>query len=88
MLAGGRKGHKGGGGRPPDEIRRALREDFFKNLKNLQKWAKSDDPAIAMKAMEMQAKYGVGTTFTETDDQGRALHSVKVTHQVVDAGGG
>lgn len=69
-LRRGNPGNKGGPGRPPDEIRQRLREDFYKNLAKIQKWAKSDDPALAMKAMEMQAKYGLGTPAAAVDKDG------------------
>ena len=74
-----------GPGRPPDVIRAALRVAFWKHRAQLEKFAKSSDAAVAMKAMELMAKYGMGTTFTPTDDKGKTLNSVNVTHQIVDA---
>lgn len=77
---------KPGPGRTPDKIRAALRLSFDKRRKALDKFAASDDPAVAMKALEMMAKYGIGTTFTPTDEEGKTLRNISVTHQVVDAG--
>ena len=75
----------GAGGRPPDVIRAALRDAFWKHRKQLEEFAQSDDPSTAIKAMELMAKYGMGTTFTPTDDKGKTLNSINVTHQIVDA---
>jgi hypothetical protein len=75
LLAGGKKGHRGGGGRPPDEIRKALRGALWKHRARLEKFAMSDDPAVAMKAIDLLAKYGLGTTFTPTDTKGETLNS-------------
>jgi hypothetical protein len=61
---------KPGPGRPPDVIRAALREAFWKNRKRLMEFAASKDPAIAMKAMEMIAKYGLGTPTAAVDAAG------------------
>jgi hypothetical protein len=86
LLAGGKKGHRGGGGRPPDEIRQALRGALWKHRAQLEKFAQSDDPAVAMKAIDLLAKYGIGTTITPTDDKGKTYQAINVTKRVVDAG--
>lgn len=70
MLAGGKRGNKGGPGRPPDVIRAKLRKQFYRNLAKLQSFAEDTDPAVAMKALEMQAKYGLGTPTAAVDGQG------------------
>ena len=63
---------KPGPGRPPSAIREALRASFSERLGILAKLADDEDlaPAERMKALEMMAKYGMGTTTTVTDTEG------------------
>jgi hypothetical protein len=68
LRRGGSNG--GAGGRPPDEIRKALRGAFWKHRARLEEFALSDDPTVAMKALDMLAKYGVGTPTAAVDAQG------------------
>lgn len=64
-----------GGGRTPDKIRETLRLAFDQRIKVLQSFAddKNLDPQVRMKAIDQLAKYGLGTTFTQTGDDGKAV---------------
>jgi hypothetical protein len=70
LLPGGKKGNRGGTGRPPDKIREALRGALWKHRARLEEFAQSDDPSVAMKAMDMLAKYGLGTPTAAVDSEG------------------
>lgn len=70
LLPGGKKGNRGGSGRPPDKIRAALRKAFDERIPLLMALAESDDDAVAMKAMDMLAKYGLGTPTAAVDSEG------------------
>lgn len=63
LLAGGVPGNRGGTGRPPSVIRERLRGSFDERVKILEQIA--DDPkataADRIKAVDMLAKYGLGT---------------------------
>ncbi len=59
-----------GAGRPPDKVRAALRKAFDERIPILEEFAKSSDPAIALKAMDMLAKYGLGTPTAAVDSEG------------------
>jgi hypothetical protein len=55
--------NKGGTGRPPSEIRAMLRGSFSERVKILEQIADSADASAAdrIKAVDMLAKYGLGT---------------------------
>lgn len=67
--------NKGGPGRPPDEVRQACRRAFDERIPLLQSIADDteNDPMVRMKAIETLGKYGLGTTFTPTDTDGKTL---------------
>lgn len=56
--------HVPGPGRPPSEIRKRLRGSFDERVRILEELADKDDisPADRMKAIDLMAKYGLGTT--------------------------
>jgi hypothetical protein len=65
--------NKGGTGRPPSVIREKLRGSFDKRVKVLEQIADGKlaaSVADRLKAIDLLAKYGLGTTVTETDTEG------------------
>jgi hypothetical protein len=72
LNAGGTPGNRGGTGRPPSIIRERLRGSFEQRVKILESIADDDEapPSDRMKAIDILAKYGLGTTSTETDTEG------------------
>lgn len=60
-------------GRPPSEIRAILRQSFYDRIPMLQRIADDEElsPADRMKAADMLAKYGLGSTVTATDTEGK-----------------
>lgn len=71
VLRVGNPGNKGGG-RPRDEVRQVMLDGLEKALPRLLKLSESTEPAIALKATEMLAKYGLGTSNeldTKVDDK-------------------
>lgn len=73
LNSGGKPGNKGGPGRPPSALRAKLREAAWRRIDVLRQIA--DDPKATqndrMKAVDLMLKYGVGTTVTETDTEGK-----------------
>ena len=75
-------------GRPPSAIRASMREALDERLKLLASFA--DDPNLAplerMRALDMLAKYGIGTTQTATDTEGDNAPPgvVKVVYEMID----
>jgi hypothetical protein len=63
--------NQGGPGRPKDAVRAACRLAFDKRLPRLQALADSDDAAVALKALDMLARYG-GLNYTETETTGQS----------------
>lgn len=61
LLLVGNPGNQGGSGRPKDRVRQAMLEAFEERLPKLRELANDPDPNVALKAMDMLAKYGVGT---------------------------
>jgi hypothetical protein len=64
---------KRNGGRPPSVIREKLRGSFDKRVKVLEQIADGKlaaSVADRLKAIDLLAKYGLGTTVTETDTEG------------------
>lgn len=55
--------NKGGPGRPPDEVRKALTGSFADRQATLEAFAddRKLDPVTRMKAIEVLARYGLGT---------------------------
>jgi hypothetical protein len=69
LLSGGVPGHKGAGGRPPNALREEMRGDLGTVLQKLRaryERGELDDLDYA----NFLAKYGVGTTQTQTDTKG------------------
>ena len=72
---------KRNGGRPPNVVREGFRESLPAEVRKLEAHARAiealGDPERSFKARlqlaEFKAKYGLGTTFTETDAEGRAV---------------
>jgi hypothetical protein len=64
--------NKGGSGRPPSAIRERLRGSFEDRVRVLEEIADDTDAPMSdrMKAIDILAKYGLGTTSTETDTEG------------------
>ncbi len=64
--------NKGGPGRPPNVIRQKLRGSFEERIKILEAIAddKKSSQADRMRALDLMAKYGLGTTSTSTDTEG------------------
>lgn len=60
-------------GRPPSEIRAILRQSFYDRIPMLQRIADNEElsPSDRMKAADMLAKYGLGSTVTATDTEGK-----------------
>ena len=76
-------------GRPPSAIRAAMRESLDARLHILAEIADdaSKTPIERMKALDMLGKYGMGTTVTETDSDGKDVpRSVLVVPMAPDAG--
>lgn len=73
LRVGGKPGNKGGPGATPSVIRERLRGSFQKRIWVLEQIA--EDPHVStadrMRAIDLLAKYGLGTTVTETDTEGR-----------------
>ena len=65
-------GNTPGTGRPPSIIRERLRGSFEQRVKILESIADDEEapPSERMKAIDILAKYGLGTTNTETDTEG------------------
>jgi hypothetical protein len=65
--------NRGGTGRPPSVIREQLRGSVAERVKILEAIADDADAPFAdrMKAIDILAKYGLGTTSTETDTEGK-----------------
>jgi hypothetical protein len=73
LYAGGVPGHAGAGGRPPSAIRERLRGSFEERVTILEEIA--DDPATdpqdRIRAIDLLAKYGLGTIREMTHDEVR-----------------
>jgi len=83
LIPGAGRGPKRGApnaGRPPDEIRAALRLQFDKRVKVLTSIAdnKAEESSVRIKAVEMLARYGLGTTWTPTNTAGENLQLPQV----------
>ena len=76
-----------GPGRPPSEIRRTLRASFDQRVKILEEIADSEQasPADRMKAVDLLAKYGLGTTkeLTVEHVQDRLRQTIDVIQRVL-----
>lgn len=61
-----------GAGRPPDKVRAALRKAFDQRIYLLQEIADNPDldDVTRMKALDMLAKYGLGTPTAAVDSEG------------------
>lgn len=69
-LTGGNPGNAGGqpgrSGRPKDAVRLACRDAFDQRLPRLEQLADSGEPTVALKALDMLARFG-GLHYVETD---------------------
>ena len=85
LRKGGKPGNKGGTGRPPEALRIKSRQLFDKWLEWAAKQASESAPDanLMMQIGNTAAKYGLGTTFTPTDTEGKTLTAVRVTHHIV-----
>lgn len=91
LLSGGIHGHEGTGGRPASEIRKRLRGSFAARIAILEEIADggSDDVKYTapdrMKAIDILAKYGLGTTKELTVEHVRdRLHqTLRAIHEVL-----
>jgi hypothetical protein len=70
-----------GAGRPPDKVRAALRRAFDQRIYILQQIADDEelDMANRLKAMDMLAKYGLGTPTAAVDSEGNQTDIPLVT---------
>ncbi len=73
LYAAGVPGHVGGTGRPPSALRERLRGSFEERVRVLEEIADdvSADPQDRVRALDMMAKYGLGTVRELTVDQVR-----------------
>jgi hypothetical protein len=74
-------GKKGRSGRPTSAVREACRAAFDKRIHLLKKIADGKlvaDMAERLRAIDMLAKYGIGTTVTETDTEGNDVERPQV----------
>lgn len=73
--------NKGGPGRPPSKIREAARDGFEALLPTLVKVAKSPKESTTdrLRAIDLLAKYGLGTTITETDTDGNDVARARLS---------
>lgn len=78
LLPGAGGGPQPGAGRPPSVIRERLRGSFAERIKILE--AIADDPEVSpsdrVKAIDMLAKYGLGTRQEVTGPDGEPLFKV------------
>jgi hypothetical protein len=72
LLAGGKPGNKGGTGRPPSAIRAQMRGSLAERISIAEAIADDKDAKASdrLHALDLLAKYGLGTTSTETDTEG------------------
>jgi hypothetical protein len=70
-----------GPGRPPDKIRAALRKAFDDRIATLREIADDEDQKMdyRLKAMDMLAKYGLGTPTAAVDSEGNQTDIPLVT---------
>lgn len=82
LLSGGVPGNRGGLGRPRTELRERMCGSLAQRLKIAEQIA--DNPKSAdsdrLRALDFLAKYGLGTTMTETDTEGNDV-TVRVVRQ-------
>lgn len=73
LLRGGVVGHRGAGGRTPSALREKMRGALATRIKIAQDIADDEDATSAdrLRALDFLGKYGLGTTITETDTEGR-----------------
>lgn len=74
-LQRGNFGNRGGTGRPPSLVRQVCRGAFANRIATLRQIADGEVPEASvvdrLKAIDLLGKYGLGTTITETDTEGR-----------------
>lgn len=82
LRAGGTLGNRGGSGRPPNELRRGLRDILegggLKRLEKILVNPKSSDRDV-LRALELCLRYGVGLESAEVEAAGASLN-VSVIH--------
>jgi hypothetical protein len=72
LNRGGTKGNKGGTGRPPSVIRQKLRGSFEDRIMVIAAIADDQKASTSdrLRALDLMAKYGLGTTSTSTVTEG------------------
>ena len=77
LLSGGKPGNTPGTGRPPSEIRAAMRVALADRIHILQDIADGENTSDAdrMKALDLLAKYGLGTKAEVTGEDGAPLQA-------------
>jgi hypothetical protein len=65
----GNPGNKGGAGRPPNELRKRLRDGLEGAIPSILEAAADPDHPHYRWAVEISAKYGLGTQFQITGDE-------------------
>lgn len=78
IRAGSKPGNTPGTGRPPSEIRARLRGSLDARIRIAEEIADDDTASHAdrLRALDFLAKYGMGTTVTETDATGATAEKV------------
>lgn len=73
LYAGGVPGHRGGTGRLPSRLRQAMRQALAERLHIAEAIADDETGSASdrLRALDFMAKYGLGTTITETDTEGK-----------------
>ena len=80
--------NRGGTGRPPSVIRQRLRGSFEDRIPVLEEIADDRKASLGerLKALDLMAKYGMGTTSTATDTEGNdAVKPGRLTDEEVEA---
>jgi hypothetical protein len=82
LLSGGKPGNKGGTGRPRMELRDRMVGSLAERVRIAEEIADSPKsaPSDRLRALDFLAKYGLGTTMTETDTEGNDV-TVRVVRQ-------
>ena len=85
-LRRGNKGNKGGTGRPPNEIRRILREVGYGGIAAaIERGLKSRDAATRLRALDLAFKYGLGPLQGVPEDvvTDRLRETIKAIHDAL-----
>jgi hypothetical protein len=76
-----KRGGSHNGGRKPSALREAMRQALKPRIKIAQAIADDKDASMSdrLKAIDLLAKYGLGTTVTETDTEGNDVPRGRLT---------